>query len=58
MALSVWISVPLTVFASPGRYVQGPGATLELGRELKRFGFRGCVDLIGDGTAQRLLQPI
>jgi len=28
------------------------------GRELKRLGFRGRVVLIGDGTAQRLLQPI
>jgi glycerol dehydrogenase len=49
---------PLTVFASPGRYVQGPGATYELGRELKRLGFSGRVILIAGGTAQRLLQPI
>jgi len=49
---------PLTVFASPGRYVQGPGATYELGRELKRLGFSGRVILIAGGTAQRVLQPI
>ena len=34
---------PLTVFASPGRYVQGPGATHELGRELQRLGLSGRV---------------
>jgi glycerol dehydrogenase len=49
---------PLTVFASPGRYVQGPGATHELGRELKRLGFSGPVILIAGSTAQKLLQPI
>ena len=49
---------PLTVFASPGRYVQRPGATYELGRELKRLGFSGRVILIAGGTAQRVLQPI
>jgi glycerol dehydrogenase len=49
---------PLTVFASPGRYVQGPGATHELGRELKRLGFSGRVILIAGSTAQKLLQPI
>ena len=49
---------PLTVFASPGRYVQGPGATYELGRELKRLGLSGRVILIAGGTALRMLQPI
>ncbi len=49
---------PLTVFASPGRYVQGPGATYELGRELKRLGLGGRVIPIAGGTAQRVLQPI
>ena len=49
---------PLAVFASPGRYVQGPGATYELGRELKRLGLVGPVLLIAGGTAQRELQPI
>ena len=49
---------PLTVFASPGRYMQGPGATHELGRELKRLGLAGPVVLIAGGTAQRDLQPI
>ena len=48
----------LTVFASPGRYVQGPGATYELGRELKRLGLSGRVILIAGGTALRMLQPI
>ena len=38
--------------------MQGPGATYELGRELKRLGFSGRVILIAGGTAQRVLQPI
>lgn len=49
---------PLTVFASPGRYVQGPGATQELGRELKRLGLAGPVLFVAGGTAQRDLAPI
>ena len=49
---------PLAVFASPGRYVQGPGATHELARELKRLGLAGSVLFIAGGTAQRLLAPI
>ena len=34
---------PLGVFGAPARYVQGPGATWELGRELQRLGFQGPV---------------
>ncbi len=49
---------PLTVFGAPGRYVQGPGATHELGRELKRLGLSGPVLFVAGGTAQRDLQPI
>jgi len=49
---------PLTVFAAPGRYVQGPGATYELGRELQRLGLRGQIMAIACGTAQRELAPI
>ncbi len=49
---------PLNVFASPGRYVQGPEATHELGRELKRLGVDGSVLFIAGGTAQRRLAPI
>lgn len=49
---------PLTVFASPGRYVQGPGATHELGRELARLGFSGRVLFIAGRTASRTLDPI
>jgi len=36
----------------------GSWATHKLGLELKRLGFRGRVDLVGDSAAQRLLQPI
>ena len=49
---------PLTVFASPGRYVQGPGATHELGRELQRLGLQGPVLFVAGGTARRDLAPI
>ncbi|MCP9771643.1 glycerol dehydrogenase [Synechococcus sp. Tobar12-5m-g] len=49
---------PLAVFASPGRYVQGPGATWELGRELERLGLEGPILFIAAGTARRELQPI
>lgn len=49
---------PLAVFASPGRYVQGPGATHELGRELKRLGLSGPVLIVAGGTARRELEPI
>ncbi len=44
---------PLGVFGAPARYVQGPGATWELGRELQRLGFQGPVLFIAGGTAQR-----
>ena len=49
---------PLGVFGAPARYVQGPGATWELGRELQRLGFEGPVLFIAGGTAQRTLAPI
>ena len=49
---------PLGVFGAPARYVQGPGATWELGRELQRLGFEGPVLFIAGGTAQRTLTPI
>ncbi len=49
---------PLGVFGAPARYVQGPGATWELGRELQRLGFQGPVLFIAGGTAQRILAPI
>jgi glycerol dehydrogenase len=49
---------PLIVFASPGRYVQGPGATQELGREMQRLGLQGRVLFIAAGTAKRELASI
>ena len=49
---------PLSVFASPGRYVQGPGATHELGRELQRLGLVGSVLFVAGRTALRDLAPI
>ncbi len=50
--------LPFTVFAAPGRYVQGPGTTYELGRELTRLGLADSVLFIAGRTAQRLLAPI
>lgn len=49
---------PLSVFASPGRYVQGPGASQELGRELKRLGLSGPVLIVASPTARRLLETL
>jgi glycerol dehydrogenase len=49
---------PLTVFAAPGRYVQGPGATHELGRELRRLGLSGRVLVVAGRTARQELEPI
>ncbi|MFN7899566.1 MAG: hypothetical protein ACK5N0_07875 [Synechococcaceae cyanobacterium] len=49
---------PLTLFASPGSCMQGPGATHELGRELRRLGLSGRVLFVAGRTAQRDLQPI
>ena len=49
---------PLSVFASPGRYVQGAGATHELGRELQRLGLVGRVLFVAGRTALRDLAPI
>ena len=49
---------PLTVFASPGRYVQGPGATHELGCEIERLGLQGAVLIVAGRHARRELEPI
>jgi glycerol dehydrogenase len=48
----------LQVFASPERYVQGAGATAELGRELARFGLRGAVLFVAGHHARLQLEPI
>gem|GEM_PF-14545 len=48
----------VSVFASPGRYVQGAGATEELGRQLKHVGIQGRLLVIAGGTALRQLQEI
>ena len=46
---------PLGVFGAPARYVQGPGATWELGRELQLLGFEGPV-LTRCGNPSRFCQ--
>ena len=46
----------LSVFASPGRYVQGAGATEELGRQLKHVGIQGRLLVIAGGHALRQLE--
>ncbi len=49
---------PLTVFAAPGRYVQGPGATHDLAAELERLGFRGPILFVAGSHAIEQLSPI
>ena len=49
---------PLTVFASPGRYVQGPGATHDLAAELERLGLQGPVLFVAGSHAVQQLAPI
>lgn len=46
------------VFASPLRYTQGPGATRELGNEMKGLGLHGPVCIIAGRSARELLMPI
>ena len=48
----------LSIFSSPGRYVQGPGATHTLGTELKGLGFEGPVVIVASNSAQKLLRHI
>jgi glycerol dehydrogenase len=48
----------LSIFSSPGRYVQGPGATQTLGTELKGLGFEGPVVIVASNSAQKLLSYI
>ena len=48
----------LSIFSSPGRYVQGPDATHALGRELKGLGFDGSVLIVASRSAQKLLSGI
>ena len=49
---------PLAVFASPGRYVQGPGATHDLGSELERLGLQGPILFVAGSHAAEQLAPI
>ncbi|MEY4630767.1 MAG: hypothetical protein RIQ81_887 [Pseudomonadota bacterium] len=48
----------LSVFSSPSRYVQGPGATGFLAGELKYLGFSGSVLIVASSSAARLLSAI
>ncbi|GAA5089446.1 glycerol dehydrogenase [Nocardia iowensis] len=45
----------LSVFSSPGHYVQGREATAQLGAEMTRLGLGGPVMIVAGGSAQRLL---
>lgn len=45
----------LSVFSSPGRYVQGPFATSFLASELKYLGFKGSVLIVASSSAKKLL---
>ncbi|WP_069162337.1 glycerol dehydrogenase [Nocardia altamirensis] len=48
----------LSVFSSPGHYVQGRNATEQLGAEMKRLGLDGPVQIVAGGSAQRLLGEV
>ncbi|WP_067835515.1 glycerol dehydrogenase [Nocardia lijiangensis] len=45
----------LSVFSSPGHYVQGRDATAALGEELRRLGIEGPVLIVAGNSARRLL---
>ncbi|MFF3222469.1 glycerol dehydrogenase [Nocardia suismassiliense] len=45
----------LSVFSSPGHYVQGRAATEQLGAEMARLGIEGPVTIVAGRSAQRLL---
>ncbi|MFI5782400.1 glycerol dehydrogenase [Nocardia sp. NPDC051570] len=45
----------LSVFSSPGHYVQGRDATAALGTEMTRLGIGGPVLIVASGSARRLL---
>ena len=45
----------LSVFSSPSRYTQGPGATDSLGREMARLGLPGPVLIVAGRSAKKLL---
>ena len=48
----------LSVFSAPGRYVQGPDATVHLADELKYLGFKGPVLIAASGSAIKHLSHI
>ncbi|PXX54909.1 glycerol 2-dehydrogenase (NAD+) [Nocardia tenerifensis] len=48
----------LSVFSSPGHYVQGRDATAALGAELVRLGIEGPVLIVAGSSARRLLAEV
>lgn len=46
--------MPLAVFSSPGRYVQGRDATAELGTQLQAAGLQGPVIILADPVRRRV----
>lgn len=46
----------LKVFCAPARYTQGPGATAELGTEMRNLGLEGPVLVVAGRSAIRLLE--
>ncbi|MEV6555747.1 glycerol dehydrogenase [Nocardia sp. NPDC051756] len=48
----------LSVFSSPGHYVQGREATGQLGAEMTRLGIGGPVTIVAGRSAQRLLADV
>jgi glycerol dehydrogenase len=45
---------PLAVFCSPERYVQGPGATEDLGAQIIKVGLEGPILIVAGRAAERL----
>ncbi|MEV0299319.1 glycerol dehydrogenase [Nocardia sp. NPDC050710] len=48
----------LSVFSSPGHYVQGRDATAALGAQMVRLGIGGPVTIVAGGSAHRLLTDV
>ncbi len=48
----------VAIFCSPSRYVQGPGATAELGAQLAHLGLTGPALIIASPRASAELTPV
>ncbi len=48
----------LRVYAGPSRYVQGRGAFLQIGAEIKKIGIQGKAFLVISKTAEKMTRPL